>query len=758
MSNSPEVQASSRRHPIERLKMDLAAFADPGSIVEVANLTSDWVTATWQEDAQARTAEFSLSDSGPVFARTDRSEQTYASFLAGPQMGNLRALARNALHVISPLESFIPSTARLDGDVPRDGNALLLLTEAAKPEEDLTSVVFVAADAGVGKTILLKEAVRNEAERYLRGESTSLWLYVDAQARRLAALDEALAGELDRLRAKFSFDAALPLVRTGALTLVIDGFDELIGSVGAYDEAFNGLADFIGNLEGGGTLIAAARSAYYEQEFLARVSRGLGRGDRWVLKPLRLREWQMDQRALFVRQEASRLGILSGNIERIVERVESALGSGELAGVAGKPFFVDRTAGLVINDDLPESESVKGLLNRLVDAYIDRDASKLLTGARTPLLSSAGLRAFFDELAIEMWRQESRELSRSSVRELAALLGELEGLDDDGVREVATRAPYFAMLREGSMPGSVAWEHDVYFAFFLSRPLAEAISSFDAKRLGRLLRRGRLPEDAAAMVGNLTRHIEAQHFVDLMVDSTNVDGGDVDRVRRNAGLLAAGRLSDESHRGLRLKSLTIGDVALRNSEFDDCTFSAVEFAGTDLSSTRFMGCRTEGVVVFDRVLVSRSGTELDIKGLGLESFHGLSVRDDEEDRTLYSPADVRDVLNDCGLPSAAPVLAQRRVSSEMVNLIAMVSKLYSRTNVFVEADDDLDRLTSDPNWPALRRALIESGVVVTQFRSASGRKVFLERTVRADEIMAGLDPTAKVSRAVQTLWDLIEVS
>ncbi len=742
---------------LRRLKRDLAAFSDPGTAVAVAPVAEGWYRVSWEEDAAGREATFLLDGAGPTHVRLENgAAQDYRTFLAGPQMGNLKALARNTLQVLRPLHSFVSPRARLESEQPEDGDATQLLLDAAAPSDERTALVFVAADAGVGKTVLLKEAVRSQAAAYLEGASTSLWLYVDAQARRLAALDEALAGELDRLRARFSFDATTALVRSGAVTLVVDGFDELIGSVGAYDEAFNSLADFIGGLDGGGAIVAAARSAYYEQEFLARVGRGLGRGDRWLLRPLRLREWRPEQRREYVFQEASRAGLDMEEAQASVDAVESALSGGELEGVAGKPFFVARTAELVLDGRMSSGEQVGGLLQRLVTAYLQRDAGKLLSPARTPLLSVDGLRAFFDEIAVEMWRQESRELSRSSVKELAALIGELEGLDDDGTREVATRAPYFAMLREGSLPGSVGWEHDVYYAFFLSRPIARVIADRNDRQLARMLRRGRLPEDGALLAGRLTQDLGAQEVLNLFAAAIAAEEVDSDRVRRNAGLLAAGRLSGGRHTALQLHGLAVGDVSLSTAVFENCELQNVEFAGSDLSSTTFTACRSDGGSIFDRVVVSPGSTRLDISGLPLDAFLGLVVRQQDDERLLYSPAAMRTVLQQCGLPSATPEIVTREVDAATLELLERLCRTFTRTNVVVESvDNDLTPITSAQAWPGLRRALVESGLVVPQVRSASGRKVFLERTVRADEIMAGLDPAATVPDAVRAFWERI---
>ena len=79
------------------------------------------------------------------------------------------------------------------------------------------------------KTQILRELAKRQADLFLRGEVTKLLLYVNAQGRSLARLDEALAVALQDLRAGITYHAVPPLTRHDLLVPIIDGFDELFG-------------------------------------------------------------------------------------------------------------------------------------------------------------------------------------------------------------------------------------------------------------------------------------------------------------------------------------------------------------------------------------------------------------------------------------------------------------------------------------------------------------------------------------------------
>ncbi len=220
---------------VETLRSDLAAFADPGETVVLSDDLGADIRAEWTQGGRKASAdirlgiETSFSDAVVTFGR---GEVSYRTFVAGAGMADLQALARNTAAVWGTKRPFVPSSA-IDEAGDRD-RADVVIQALARPGEDKTSVVFLTADAGDGKTTLLRHVAVDRASAYLAGTADQLWLYVDAQGSRLARLDQALAQALDDLRAPFPYHATGSLVRTGAVVLVVDGFDELIGTAGTY--------------------------------------------------------------------------------------------------------------------------------------------------------------------------------------------------------------------------------------------------------------------------------------------------------------------------------------------------------------------------------------------------------------------------------------------------------------------------------------------------------------------------------------------
>lgn len=236
----------------ERIRRDLASFGDPGASVDVDGSGRSF-RAAWTMRGEPREATFSLSlDQGVRVAARGARPTPYRTFVSGPDMADLRHVAqmiqsarRPRLYV--PARAKYPAGPAASGSQDREGPAIEVLTGLLDEEADTTRVIMVTGGAGAGKTCVLRELVRRQAEAYLSGRTSRLLLYVNAQGRSLARLNEALATELQDLKVGLTYHSVAVLSQLGVLVPVIDGFDELLG-VSGYDDAFGSLAGFLEQL------------------------------------------------------------------------------------------------------------------------------------------------------------------------------------------------------------------------------------------------------------------------------------------------------------------------------------------------------------------------------------------------------------------------------------------------------------------------------------------------------------------------------
>lgn len=746
------------------LREDLTAFADPGAPLELAAQPDDWFAASWQQGGRRRTAQFLLRGDpslGVVRVRDSAAaaDVSYATFLADDRMGDLKGLARNTLNVIGEVRAYVPPRAIPQSEGQGNGageQADQLVASLATAATDGTKVVFITAEAGVGKTSLLTHLVRSKAEGYLRGEERALWLYVNAQGSRLARLDQALAETLDDLRAHFTYHAATALVRSEALVLVIDGFDELIGTQGTYDEAFSSLASFIEGLRGSGSIVAAARSAYYEQEFATRADSTIGfRTDRWSLQPITLCDWNQEERNSFLARFADLAE--SNKIHDLQERVEGIFADETLADLAGKPLFVSRIAQLVAEGVELEAGG-DNLVHRLMSTYVRREANeRLVSSSGAPILTVEQMTELYTEIANEMWRQETRELSRTSLRELVDILTDLQGLDDEARLVVVERTPYAAVMRTGSVGGSVAFEHELYFSYFLAQPIVEAVRSGDPLTAARALRKARLPEQAGFLAGRSLTTDDVQAIVDLIEVASRAMSTGSERVRENGGLILSGILNGRTVADLRIRGIDFVDCDLTRAEIRKTTFVDCAFRGVDMRATKFIACSAQDVLM-ETVILDRT-SRLQIDGLPIENFIGVVMAATDGTRTiLYAPDELQMTLAPLGLPAAQKQPPPTRaIDPQALALVKRFSRLYETTNLTTAEDANVMRtLVQDRFWEDVLATLVDAEIITREKRSAAGNKVFMRMNVRPRDLLAGQSPHASADPRVRQFWEALE--
>ena len=342
-----------------RLVKDLEGFADPDSVKADWRTNSELVVS-WEDGGDLRAQGFKLSGDGmsrsgmmlcPI-AEKNASEKnvpaTYPEFIRN--IANLNHLSKSVIRSAEkeaedekkmgsvhsyyvPTKALVEKGGNTGEEIWGDSDDLLLreVEAAVKGEFASTPVFFVKGDAGAGKTILLKKFRIQQAQNFAKGKANFLFLYVSAQGRSLSRFDDAIAGELGKLRATFSADAVPALVRNKLLVPIVDGFDELLGSQG-YKGAFSSLQNLLNELEGDGAMVVSARSAFYEAEFVGAMSGEEEQGDMQVVRVSML-PWKDEEISRFLLgvRKTDKLWTSDSNaLESLSPRDRDLL---------GKPFF-----------------------------------------------------------------------------------------------------------------------------------------------------------------------------------------------------------------------------------------------------------------------------------------------------------------------------------------------------------------------------------------------------------------------------------
>lgn len=749
-----------------RIERDLTSFGDPGSTVAVTG-SGRRLRAGWTMRGKDQEAVFSASRDRGVSVNIGGRHVAYSAFVAGTDMADLQHVARMILQASKP-RLFVPTRAEYaNGPDSEPGPALDLLTTLLDQENhDATRVIMVTGEAGAGKTCVLQELVRRRADAYLRGQSTKLLLYVNAQGRALARLNEALATELQDLKVGLTYHSVAVLARLGILIPVIDGFDELLG-VSGYDDAFSSLAGFLEQLEGEGQLLASARSVYYEEEFLSRAGSMSTTGDQaWSHEAVRVHAWSNEDRENYLNQWAENEGLSVDESTALWENLQVVF-DGRNAALAEKPLFFARMVDLLRNN--PDFSAGDDPLRALVHEYLDRERTdKLLDKQSRSLLTEEQFENLMCELAQEMWNQETRELDHHSIREVAEYVVESEGLSDTAKQVVISRMPTLAFLARSddyvsSQPG-ISFEHELFFFYFLARSIVSQFGS-TSMDVRIVLSRSALPEDVAERVamelsasGDGPRPERLQELLDRLGEAGATEWRRTTQVRENAGLLVMallrafagfagleGQVEGCNIRSVILPGSHLGDVTLKR-----CSLIDVTVRRTDLVSTRFLECQARGVLLFEP-RVAKSSTRLELRGLVLADVMGIRVVPGE---LTYDPSIIAATLKACGtsLREDEQEIGPH-VAADCIQLLEQLMRAYRRANPICKGDPNLKGIFAHPNWIRVERLLIEHDLVEKKRRATKGKpKDFLRRRFLPEQLMSGLSQRTDADARIQAFW------
>lgn len=730
-----------------RLKADLRGFADPGTESEF-EIAGNTISATWQVRGKEQDALFDLNAGGALRWVTGPSgDDPYPAFLRSEAMADFAQLASACIATTSREPDFVASEALIDDGLGPASRTLTAqaLTELADDARGhaggLTNLFFLKGDAGAGKTTLLTEATALQAQRFLDNKSDFLFFYVSAQGRELSNLRDAFSGELDDLRAAFTRDAVATLTRAGVLVPVIDGFDELLGTAG-YSGAFSSLQTLLVELNAQGTLVVSARSAFYDIEFIGRSS-GRPSQSGMSTTTVELKPWSDDQLHTYL-QRNSKTGS-----EATIQALDS-LSSTDRA-LLNRPFFASQFETFVTSAPRHGPDD-HGLLEHLINAYIEREARKIVNANGDPVLPPEGHRHLFELAVMEMWENEVRLLSEDDLHTISELVAEKFGLDADQASQLKAKVSSYAGFRprgaRDEARANFGFEHEVYFDYFLGSALEALLREGRLGEFVRSLDRGVIPQ---SVVSDAIRGLEDQSFHQTLLRCSS--GLSFENRRRNLGAFVfAYARETEPLRGVTLHGLSFFDVASGTATFQEVVFEDCQFVSADLQEVVFEDCEA-GTSSFDGVRLN-DRSRMGVKGL----IPGVNIRSvsHEPSGDVYAPASIETLLERLGAPTdetkpEPPKYSKK--SQALIKLLERAARAYKRANILYEGDQRLHSLFGSEHWPELRQILLKHHVVTEEVRESQGANTPAYRLgVNPDDLLSGQTAENLPQSATAGLW------
>ncbi len=670
---------------ITEFKSIVATFADPGS-----ELLFDSTNFGISINDDLITAKITTR-SGDVYVDEGTGAEPASKWIINrlarlPLLATrLRETVPPTEHFVSPVVSLLPTLERQPDEkrVPSP-DGLKLTLEALDQRSPLeTMVLYITSDAGEGKTSLINQLAREQAQLFIDNKADWLLVPIPLGGRHFLRFDDITVGVMqNRYRFPFLYyQSFLALVKMGVIVPAFDGFEEMFVE-NSSGEALSAMGILVGSLDSQGAMVVAARKAYFEfenlriQERLFDTIKGFSVG----FSKLELHRWAKPQfidyclkREIDDPEELHR---------RVSERLSSdhalltrAVLVKRLVDVAKKSPTLD---GFL--DQLQKSGAdffsvfVRGLIEREAnEKWLDRD---LKDGVGTPLFTVDEHCELLSQIALSMWEAKVDFLKRDALEFVADYFCETARKTAFQAQQVRERIRGHAMLIPSmNASNAVEFDHDEFRMYFLGEGIARQIRPMNARAKAEVLgtfRRGPIPGDAMlALFRALTRDgtLDRAQAIKLLLEVAGMDA-QASYTHENVAELVICLLSGIDGTGVNILGLSFGHDALRDKKiagvaFQNCYFSNSSLDLAELTNCTFVNCKFTQLRLTETTRVSG----VVFQGCAVDALV-LSMRN----REIWGPAEIRQQLELAGVtfredvPPPPPPPPAREPDPELVDV------------------------------------------------------------------------------------------
>ncbi len=633
------------------------------------------------------------------------------------RVARLPLLADRILSDVPDLEDFVIPSGNLVGAINQDpvggGSSVsdavgACFDQIGRRVPGTTSVLYLTSDAGEGKTTVIRRLSRDVAYRFKRKEIDWLLLPVPMGGRAFLRFDELVVAALMQ-RYRFSywfFEGFVELVRLGVVVPAFDGFEEMIVEESS-GEAVSAVGNLVNQLDSEGSVLLAARKAFFEYQSFrtqARLFDAIGREDSVEFARLALARWSrnqfvhygqlrkhpnpgslFDQVAAKFNNDRHPLLTRAVLVKRLFDVADELREVPDLIAKLGtepRDYFHEFVLAIVsreVNEKWLDREGREGVVLLSVEEHIDILAS----------------------IAREMWVSSTDVLRHDVIDVVADIYCEETKRPPAIARQIKERIKHHALLTSSS-GGRVglAFDHEDFRYFFTGIALGRLCAFGSREDLRSFLRVAAISETAADEAFLIYERAggRAEALVDRLLALTS---GELSTsfVLENAGRLLIRALDCRRTSALvRVEGVTFGPSALigrelSNVEFVGCYFAPTSLEQTGLRDVKFERCR------FERVELGHNG-DYDCQLVECE-VACLALPDDV---ALFDPAEIDSALGSVGFraagsaerdrisvaePDEALLLTQRAVRifmrSTQVNEEIFRLKLGNSASTFVDA-------------------------------------------------------------------------
>ena len=622
-------------------------------------------------------AKIKVSTEGIIVEHDGESwsaEQWIYSFLA-----KLDRLADRIIHSVSPPTHYVsPSAKQLNWEQKVEKNCHDATSELRSRLEErpigTTAIYFLTSDAGEGKTSLIEKISVDQAEAFKKKQVQTLILPISLGGRPFLRLDDAVIASLSN-RYRFSFlyyDSFLELVKMGVIIPAFDGYEEMLAETESR-EAMSAIGDLVDQLSSRGTLLVAARKAYFDSSFgsQSKLLDPFREERNWEIHQFALERWS---REVFLKYAKKRK---VSKPEELYDKVADRLKNPDRLKSPDRLKKADRlknkqhpvlTRAVLVRrllDVAEEENDLDQFLQRLgqsqtdyffdfVEGIVDREVNlKWIDSSGTiksPLLTRDEHHELLSQLAFEMWVNGVEVLGLDVVRLVVQLFGDEKNKPPTILRQINGRINDHSLLSLDHSAGStkrIRFDHEDFQAFYLGQALARALDSTDDLNARLILDARQLSKP---VIDEVARYLTATES--SAISSNKLFGNlhqlsrgkqHVSYIRENCGALML-KLAERLEESHSITGVSFPANALDQRELKDLDISESFFNSTRLSNSKITNCSFTNCRFMELAFDGRHN----LKGTVFDDcdFDSVLIGNDldDEHRKFFNPAKVKAIL------------------------------------------------------------------------------------------------------------------
>ncbi len=571
------------------------------------------------------------------------------------RLAKLPQLADRILDYIEEEVNFVCPEGFLLNDIERNesetneksDNVIEAITNEINVKNALSSqVIYLTSDAGEGKTTLINHLARSKAIEFKEKKSPWLILPIPLGGRPFLRFDDVIIGSLvNRLRFQnFYYDSFLALVRLGIIIPAFDGFEEMFmeSSTG---EALSALGQLMNKLGSRGTVLIAARRAYFDYKSFTLQARLFDtiESEFVTFSRVSLIRWNKCQFMDYAKKRNI------SNPDKIYEILSNILGKDH--SILTRAILVKQLLDTFKNENevLELSRKIKAgtsedYFSRFVFAILEREANTKWIDRSgepyKPLLSPERHADLLSMISQEMWINNTQFLNIDIIDFIVELFSDDKKLSISDLRQIKERIKQHALLvRDEANRNAYKFDHEEFYNYFLGIFIANEIFKNKKSSIIQTLGVNTLPKICLETVISQLRKLNYSVSNDYLLNLCSSEGLQ-SYIKENLGAIFIRLVASENDNSRKLEGLvfpteSLVGLSFYNITFENCYFQRTSLENTVLNICNFNNCDFDGIEFVDSYKIINTT---------FNDCRIVTVYDSDYDNSFYVPNDIEKIL------------------------------------------------------------------------------------------------------------------